>query len=513
MLLNINPLLEKIIEFNHLDENQISQLINPISLESSREVLVVKVANRIKEAIDNKEKIFICGDYDCDGLCSTSILVSTIRQCGGTVGFYIPNRFKDGYGINVDIVDQATEKKYDLFIMLDNGVSAYDAIDRIHFYKKQSMVIDHHEIHREVKSDYLLHPNYLSSFYDSLCTSGLVQLISDQLIGYDPYLCALAGLATIGDMMPLWNFNRSLVIQALKEINEHAFLPLTQLLKNPRDRVDEEVLSFQLVPKLNAVGRLADQANPNRIVDYLLLQDSLEILNLSQQILNVNENRKLIHQTMYQKAINLIDPQDAVIMVSDESFHEGVVGITAGQLSNQFKKVALVMHDDGKRLKGSVRSYGDIHLSKLFEPALVYVNRYGGHGAAAGIEIDKEQFSAFKEMVLANAVNFDQQALLVDTLDFDLLIHSLKNIKDIRQYGPFGMDFIFPPLLFKDVKIESMKDIKRGKKFSLSIHQKKFDALDFSQSYQNNLQSFYGKLSVNEYRGVESLTIFIQNWI
>ena len=272
---------------------------------------------------------------------------------GLDLGFYIPNRFKDGYGISVDIAKMAVDKDYDLFILLDNGVSAFDVVDFIHESKKEIIIVDHHEITKEVKADYLLHPDVLDKYHEAMCTSGLVHLISHHLIGYDAYACALAGIATVGDMMPLWNYNRTLLIQALKEMNKNRFLQLTQLLKNQNDTIDEESLAFQLVPKINAVGRLADIANPNRVVDYLCLEDSADIINFAQQINAINEQRKNIHQVMSKKAHSMINGDD-VIMVYDESFHEGVVGITACQLSNFYQKVTVVMHDDGTRLKGSV---------------------------------------------------------------------------------------------------------------------------------------------------------------
>ncbi len=513
MILNTNPLIDEIIKFNQLNEDQINQLKNPQTLEISNDEAVLAVVERLKEAQAKNERIFICGDYDCDGLSSTSILVSTLRQMGCEVGFYIPNRFKDGYGINVNIAKLALNKNYDLTILLDNGVSAFEAIDLIQSHNKEVIVIDHHEIHTEVKAEFLLHPDVLSDHYQSMCTSGLVHLISYHLVGYQPYLCALAGLATIADMMPLWNYNRVLVLEALKEMNQHRFLQLTSLLKNSNETFTEEVCSFQIIPKLNAVGRLADVANPNRVVDYLCLDDKVEIMNLAQQINQINEQRKNLHQVMVKKAHSMIS-DDAVIMLADESFHEGVVGITAGQLSNFYQKVTLVMHDDGQRLKGSVRSYGNIHLRELFEPALHLVSKYGGHGAAAGIEIEKEHFEAFKILVNENSKQLSTEETVIASIDFDPSIINVANLKGLSEYAPYGMSFMIPSVKIKDAEILEIKPLKTGRKIRMLIGEKSYDVLDFNQQSvllkEHQVIDLIARFTLNSFRGVESISLFTE---
>lgn len=514
MILNDNPLIKATIEHNQLSSQQIDQLLNPIPLGLCFDKAVMDVVNKLKEAINKKQKIFICGDYDCDGLCSTSILKDSLSLLGAQVGFYIPNRFKDGYGINVEIAKLAIDKNYDCVILLDNGVSAFDTIDYLRSFHKDVIVVDHHEIHQEVKADFLLHPDLLSDHYKAMCTSGLVFLISHHLVGYKPYYCALAGIATVGDMMPLWNYNRTLLIESLKEMNQNKFLQITSLLKNSLDIIDEDVCAFQIVPKLNAVGRLADMANPNRIVDYLCLKDKADIINFSMQILKINEQRKNIHQVMIEKANQLIS-DDEVIIIYDESFHEGVVGITAGQLSNQYKKVSLVMHDDGNRLKGSVRSYGGIPLRELFDPALDLVLKFGGHHAAAGIELLKENFEEFKLRVNANVKNFLTFEEVVDSINYSEDLLSIKNIEELNQLKPFGMGFKVLPILFQDAYVQSIKALKTGYKVTIRINDKKFDCLDFSTSLkinENDIVSLSARYSINEYRGIKSITLFVEKW-
>lgn len=513
MILKTNPLIDTIIEFNQLNENQIKQLIDPQDITLANESIVLKVVERFRNAKNRNERVFICGDYDCDGLSSTSILVSTLREMAIDVGFYIPNRFKDGYGINVNIAQMAIDKDYDLFVLLDNGVSAFEAIELIQKHHKEVVVIDHHEIHQEVKAEYLLHPDYLSENHASMCTSALVHLVSHHLVGYKPYYCALAGLATIADMMPLWSYNRSLVIRALNEMNDKRFLQLTSLLKNSNEKINEEVCAFQIIPKLNAVGRLADIANPNRLVDYLCLKEDFEIINLAEQINQINEQRKNLHQVMVTKAHQMIS-NDEVIMIADESFHEGVVGITAGQISQFYQKVSIVMHDDGKRLKGSVRSYGGIHLRELFEPALDLVSKYGGHGAAAGIEIEKDKFESFKQIVNQNAINFKIEEEIIAHIDFNEDIINVENVKALRDYAPYGMGFTIPSVYLEDATVLNIKELKNGRKVLIEFNGQRYDCLDFNQQSvhikEGQKLNIMARFSLNEFRGLESLTLFIE---
>jgi len=156
------------------------------------------------------------------------------------------------------------DKGYSFFICVDNGVSAHDALKLLNDHNAKSLILDHHQIEKEVDCTHLVHPDFLDPFDQNMCGSGLSFQLSHQLIGFDPYLCSLAAIATIADVMPLWGFNRACVMAGIEMINQNAYETLKPLF-NKTGIVNEQDIAFQLVPKINAFGRLADQVNVNRI--------------------------------------------------------------------------------------------------------------------------------------------------------------------------------------------------------------------------------------------------------
>lgn len=513
MILNDNDLLKTLIEYNQLTQRQIDQVYAPKVLEMSHHSSFIKARDLILEAIQNQEKIMVFGDYDADGLCGTSILVWTLRALGCEPGFYIPNRFTDGYGLNIQTTQQALSKGYRFFITVDNGVSAHEALALINDAHAQCVVVDHHLIHEEVSCSQLIHPDFLDEGYTTLCGSGLAHQLSRHLIGEEPYLDVLAGIATLADMMPLWDHNRSLVQQALRLLNQNLYPNIHALLKKTSEPITEEDLSFQLIPKLNAVGRLADVANPNRVIDYLCLTDRTQIEHFAQQMELLNQKRKDIHQLMYTLALTK-DLKDEVILIEDEQFHEGIVGITAGKLAQTLKKPSVVFNNNGTRLKGSARSYGSIDLQTLFEPAKDLLTRFGGHASAAGIELNVEDFLLFKERILAHYQAEDQD-LSLDGIPFKKTWAKVELFEDLRAYGPFGMGFKIPNFLFEGVTIKDRKSLKSGYKYTIEYQDLSFELLDFNGSKplpnQNSL-NLWVKVHVSSFRDQKRLSLWLESW-
>ncbi|MDP3441765.1 MAG: DHH family phosphoesterase, partial [Ignavibacteria bacterium] len=207
-MLNEKSLINAVIKYNNLNKNQIDELNNPPEFVISNHPLFIKAEQIILDAINNNKKIIVCGDYDADGICSTTILYRTLKKMNAKVGYYIPNRFSEGYGLNDNTVDLALGKDYELFVLVDNGVSAQSSLQKIKDANATCLILDHHSYEGEVLCDCLVHPNLLEDYYNDMCGSGLAYNLSDRLIGYDAYNVSLAGIATVADLMPLWGFNR-----------------------------------------------------------------------------------------------------------------------------------------------------------------------------------------------------------------------------------------------------------------------------------------------------------------
>lgn len=512
-----NPLIQAVIEANRLDESQIRQLTKPFPLTPSTHQNFQKASAMIRKAIEGNQRIIICGDYDCDGLCGTSILLLTLRTLGADVGFYIPNRMEEGYGLNLKTATSAIEKGYRLFIAVDNGVSAFEALDLIRSQGCQSIVLDHHEMTSEVKTDCLIHPTLLEEGHRDLCGSGLAHQLSVTMIGFDGYITALAGIATIADMMPLWSYNRSLVLAALKEINDKDYLPIRTLLKTNANEIDEELLAFQLIPKLNAVGRLADQANVNRVVDYLCSTNPESIRKMAEQILEINQKRKDINQTMYVKALSMVDDAP-VLILKDPDFHEGIVGITAGRLANELKRPVLILHENENRLKGSARSYGNQDLRSIFEPGSTYLSRYGGHAAAAGVEMPIENFALFKESVIKAYVPVSVELQIDEpVLSYDPGIVTIDAFKELKSLRPFGQGFKIPLFEVKDATVLTTREITGGVLYSLMVEGKVNSAVYFKQTLDDEVLiggklDFLCRISLDNFRNKENLKLMIERF-
>ncbi|TFG81676.1 MAG: recombinase RecJ, partial [Erysipelotrichales bacterium] len=346
----VSSLIAQVLAADEVSREHVLELLQTEDYVRCEDQRFVLAKNMIETALLHQEKILICGDYDADGLCATSIMVRTLRRLKADVGFYIPDRFNEGYGLIPETVAKAIEKGYTLFITVDNGVGAFDALKAIHEANGRSIVLDHHEITAAVECDLLIHPSLFDQEFQNLCGSGLALQLAEHLIGYDVYNTALAGIATVGDMVDLWGANRKIVLNALSILNSERFAPIEALSEKHVDFYDEETIAFQIVPKLNVAGRLADVANANRIVDYLCSDSATEIARQSLQIIDLNTTRKRLSNAMYDTARTL-RTQGNVVVLTHHSFHEGIVGITAGRLAKEIGRPVFVFAQKGNTLK------------------------------------------------------------------------------------------------------------------------------------------------------------------
>ncbi|HBZ41289.1 MAG TPA: hypothetical protein DEO50_05245 [Erysipelotrichaceae bacterium] len=515
---SISPLIAQVLAAGDISFEHADELFRPSESAVCDDERFISAKRILLEAIDRQEKILICGDYDADGLCATSILVRTLRKLGANVGFYIPDRFNEGYGLIEETVVKAHDKGYTLFVTVDNGVSAHAALRKIHALNARVLVLDHHEITEEVTCDLLIHPTLLANQYKDLCGSGLALQLAHHLIGFDPYNAVLGGIATIGDMVELWGANRSIVIDALALLNQHRFVTIEALMEKPVDLYDEETVAFQIVPKLNVAGRLADQANANRIVDYLCSESELDIRRNSDQIIQLNKKRKEVSNAMYETARTLRETGN-VIVLTHHSFHEGIVGITAGRLAKEIGRPVFILAEKGDTLKGSARSVADVDLRRLTSEVQSLCIRYGGHAMAAGLEIRKEDLPAFKDGLLRIADTIDwngaQETLAI--LSPDPMSVTSKDFMDLLALAPFGSGFPMPLMRFQNCKVQSYREFSPSfRKWQLKWGNLLVDAVyfgeitsDFPQVVQGSFDVI-GKVKIERFRNREKLSILIE---
>lgn len=466
---------------------------------------------RIKKAIELREKVVIYGDYDVDGICSTTILHGLLTTLGLAPGYYIPNRIVDGYGLQAQKVEQFHEKGYQLIVCVDNGVVAHEALSKAAQHGMEVVIIDHHEMDEKTSGyPYVLHPELMETPFHHLCGAGLAFEFSRAFGIWDSFL-ALAALGTIADMMLLAGENRRIVRQGLKQLNQAGYLPLQKFAKD--GIIDEFTLGMQIAPKLNTLGRLPDLANTNQIVKYFALNDETMMDQVVKQVETLNERRKEMSKAMVELAKQMVNQEDAFFVLVSESFHEGLVGIAANQLLSQYHKPVMVCQLRDGICKGSIRSKDGLDLVAMMR-SCPHVIKFGGHQKAGGITFAYEHLQAIHQYIqeyMKQAVYEKQEKT---ALQLDLEEFSLEAVKELQSLRPL-LSLQSEPLY-----LISGKHLGQPTMLSGGLHWKwqvkdRVSMLYFSarQEYLNqiaNLQ-FLVRVSINEFKGKQSLSMQVQD--
>lgn len=518
----VSALCAKVFAANQLSEGQILEclqektLADPFSAQGISEVVA-----RLALAKEQNEKVMVCGDYDADGICATTILYDALCRYGLTCGFYIPNRFKEGYGLHPHIVEMAKEKGYQLLITVDNGVKAFDALKRCAELGLEIIVSDHHSMEDETLTcSHLLHPQTLGEQFSTLCGAGVALLLSRALLGEVKEHVVLAAVASIGDVMPLWKETRQIVRLGLDYLKEGVCLPIQYLSKDAYPVWDERMIAFQVVPKLNATGRLADLANANNTVRYLLMKDRTNIIAFAKQMEDLNQKRRLMSSKMSEYARTLVEEDTTFQMLYHESFHEGLVGLAAGKLSEELHVPVCVFAKSQDMLKGSIRSNGIVDLRTFFADCPFELLSYGGHEAAAGIAIKEEQLPQLKAYAQKRMKEVPQKQKedikeVIVTSVQELCVDA---VEELEQLAPFGEGFPKPIFYVEAYPVEQIKQLSNGKHVKWeSLEQVDalyFNAKDVYATYVGeSTLSFLGSLSINHFRNEKKVNILVSDVI
>ena len=508
---HIGSLLAKILAYYNWSDEQIYQFLTPsVAYQSDQHEVANQIKTRIEQAKIKHEKVFVFGDYDTDGICATSMMVKLLRYLGIEVGFYIPNRLQEGYGLNLERTKQAIEKGYELIITVDNGVKAYEPLEYAHAKGVDVIVIDHHTLENEFPCYALWHPSMIDASCQYLCGAGCVlQLVKLFDVQLDAYL-AMAAVATIGDMMVLQGENRWIVQQGLKIINEGKHLAFSQLVKNLP--INEEDVSFQIVPKLNAVGRLADRANVNQVVNFLLCDDVVQVEKMALQIQALNDERKKMtvdhEQLVDEKAL-----EQNFMVVYHEDFHPGIVGLLANRLCKNYGKPVMVLSSKDDCYVGSIRSVESLDIMEYLNDISNLFEAFGGHKQAAGITFKKDKFTEINAYL--QQCEYTQGEEKVECLSVDSVDLQWSNIQELYAYGPFGQGVELPLLWYENADIKDYRFMKKETymKWQLSS----VEAVWFSNTHtyqdfvgENDLV-FIGKIGKNVYRGMTNYVLQLEH--
>lgn len=504
---NVTKLVAKVLASKQLSDTQIASILdNKTSCNDFDLSFLDTIIERIEIAKVNKEKIIVCGDYDADGICATTILYDALVRYGCDCGFYIPNRFSEGYGVNVHTVKQAIDKGYKVLITVDNGVKAKAALRLAKEHGITVILSDHHAYHEsDIVADYFLHSSLLPSYYQRLSGAGLAYIVSRRLLGNYEYHTVLAGIATLADMVGVLDANRVIIKEAIQLLKTKDFDTIEQLRDN-NDPWNQTKIAFQIVPKINSIGRLADLANANNFVRYLLLEDAVEIAQMAGKLRSLNERRKVISSENEAYAFSIVDDTQSFIVVASEHFHEGLNGIVAAKLMNTYKRAALVLSKRDGVLKGSIRSI-NVDLTNLFDHFNGKLLAYGGHKQAAGIALDE---ASLPDLIsyLQTIEEMEHVGTCIPIETDDLVVEEIESLASLE---PYGVDFTSPIFEIEDhvkfSKIGSGKHLKATGIISYLMFHRGNEYTHFNR----NQYHFYGTLEINQFRNTKSISMFVSD--
>ncbi|EOB8361805.1 single-stranded-DNA-specific exonuclease RecJ [Staphylococcus aureus] len=532
--LKLTPIVKKILESKSIiDEQAIESIISDTDINHDALQLsdMTKTIERIKRAIANDEKILVYGDYDADGVTSTTILVTTLQLLGAQVGWHIPNRFTEGYGPNELAFRNAHDEGITLIITVDNGIQGHNEIKMVQDLGVDVIVTDHHEIGSTLPEAYaIVHPMHPSFNYpfQQLCGAGVAYKLAQALIENVPdYFKALVAIGTIADLVSLTDENRSLVKQGLKVLNDQCPTSVKALLKEAgyNDNIDEETIGFIIGPRLNAVGRLDDAS---LACELLMTDDEKEAAFLAEQVEQFNRERKDIVATITEEAMAMAEMKvkngDLFLLLAKENWHEGVLGIVASKIVETFALPTLILNIDREQnhAKGSARSIDQVSMFEILSAHQELIAKFGGHHMAAGMTMDIENIESLAEGLNKWMKELSKTTSLDPVKPVDVLLTendiTIKNIRDMNRLRPFGTDFSRPIFEMDDLSVSSVKAIGQQKNhLKLTLGESNIAALFWQNGHlEPELQdeqpiNILGSVQINEWNGNQSPQLIIQD--
>jgi single-stranded-DNA-specific exonuclease len=504
--------LSKLLNYYGLDKDEYLRLKSDVKesdLPDRKNFFGAQEAKEdIEKAIAQGEKILIYGDYDCDGIMATSIMVSALTSLGGDVGYYIPIRSKDGYGLTKDNVDNFLSSGYKQLICVDNGITLFDEVA---YAKEKGMkvtIIDHHTPSDELpKADHIIHRKY-SSYAPLNMSAGATSFIFSigLLNRVDPYLSALGAISTISDMMELKCYNRAIVKYGLESIAVNHYLNI-ELLAKKRNGINEDDIAMSIAPKVNAIGRLIDDSSIFEIVRYFIEKDSDFTVKLASWIENVNQKRKDLTKLASSTFADFDLEAPAIVEVLD--VNEGLCGLIANRVMMESDKPCVILtHDPNRKnvLVGSVRSKEGFDVNKALEGSRDLLLTYGGHAKAGGLTLFEKDFATFKERFIYAAKKHTFVEIKEETIPLEKEEINLENIALVDSLRPYGQGFKKPLFKLGPLK-ENEVAFSRDRKHLLCRLDSGASIVYFnypSDLFANDSAYLLGDLSINEFNGRKS---------
>ena len=523
-----------------------------------------KAINIMKNSIENNEKILIVGDYDVDGVISSYVLYKGLTKCNADVNYVIPDRVKDGYGINENIIKKAHEDGADLIITCDNGISAIPQVKLAKKLGLKVIITDHHDVpfvedeygNRSFivpEGDAVINPKQEECKYpfEKLCGAGVAFKFIEGM--YEAFninkeeaieLLQYVAIATVCDVVDLIDENRIIVKEGLKLINNTDNIGLRALFKETgleNKEISVYSLGFVIGPSINASGRL-EQAE--WALKLLLTKDEKEAEELAKKLNELNKDRQELTREGLEKAIDIIESNnmndDKVLVVYLENTHESIAGIIAGRIREKYNLPVIVLTQAHEGAKGSGRSIEEYNMFEELIKCKDLLGKFGGHPMAAGMSIAKENIDEFRKRLNEQTTLTDEDVIPKVSIDMPLMLKDINYnlIDEISLLEPYGKANSKPNFGMKNLNVIEAKILGKDRnvlRMKLSDNNLYIDGIYFGdiQGFEENIKLTYGddeynKLfngypnkvridavcfpEINEFRGNKKVQLIIQNY-
>ncbi len=532
--INLNCVLQKVLARRGIDlNNELDQYITPSELPDPEDHFneLSKATQRIIQACERKEQIAICGDYDADGITSTILLFELLSKLGARASTYIPSRQDEGYGLNLNMIQKINNKKIKLIITVDNGISAFEAINKSKELGIDLIITDHHKIPDfplDIHS--LIHPEKtpINSPYEYLAGVGIAYLLAVNIckkLNFDinestasVFFC----IGTIADMAPLKGANRKWLKDCLPTIKTTKNLGVKSIIKKLSiDKIDitPEDIGYKIAPLINAVGRIGD---PKLIVNVFtnLSKDTVDKLTIKCVALNKERKRitSLIEQEALEMAISEYNRDSKFLVLTKSEWHPGIIGIVAARIVDKFNlPTAIIAEAKDGNFRGSIRSNNILKVNLALGECNDILIAHGGHSAAAGFSIKKENIQQLKERLNKIATREFKGINLIKSIKPDAYI-SLDEIdydfyRQLTMIGPFGIMNPIPIFWTRKCRVLDIYKLKGGHfKFTINDGTSSISAIKWNTCIQlrkNDLIDIAYYVEINRWKKTNTLQLNI----
>jgi len=506
----------------------LSSLYDPFLLKD-----MDKAVERITSAVRKKESILIYGDYDVDGLTATALLFLMLKKYGALPAYYIPDRVKEGYGLNVEALKKAQKDGVNLVIAVDCGITAVEEINYLKKHDIDCIILDHHQPLEGIIPDAAAIINPLRPGcdypYKYLASVGLVFKLTQALKAESEEDLDLVVLGTVSDVAPLTGENRILVRHGLRYLANTRKVGLRALIEaagiGKKKEFYTDTVGFILGPRINASGRVSSSLQSLKL---LLTDDAEEAKALAEGLNRDNRERQAMQETILKEAVSKVEREvnfksHKVIVVSSDKWHPGVIGIVASRLVEKFYRPTILVAFNEDIGKGSGRSIRNFHLFDALSKCKEHLVEYGGHKHAAGITISKDNIDVFRERFNSVASEVLQPLDLIPRLEIDAEVSlsdlTMKFVKELALLEPYGVGNPKPVLAVRNLSLKTKPKILTANTLKIWVTdgQLTYEAIGFKKAFDFKLDpaprnfSLAFTPSLNTWQGQETIQLVIKD--